>query len=125
QAYCTINKIDINLENAMAALRGLQEISAERGLSISKIQEIVAQYYRLQVSDLTGKKRTKNIVEPRQIAMYLSRELTENSLPKIGKEFGGKDHTTVIHAYDKISQNLLSDAELKKQLSDLRKLLQG
>ncbi|WP_261807263.1 chromosomal replication initiator protein DnaA [Lapidilactobacillus luobeiensis] len=125
QAYCTINKIDIDLENAMAALQGLQEISAERGLSISKIQETVAQYFRLQVVDLTGKKRTKNIVEPRQIAMYLARELTDNSLPKIGKEFGGKDHTTVIHAHEKIETNLKRDSDLRKQVSDLQKLLQG
>ncbi len=125
QAYCTINKIDIDLENAMAALQGLQELSAERGLSISGIQEVVAQYYRLQVADITGKKRTKNIVEPRQIAMYLARELTDNSLPKIGKEFGGKDHTTVIHAHEKIATNIKRDSELRKQVSDLQKLLQN
>ncbi|HIZ53968.1 MAG TPA: chromosomal replication initiator protein DnaA [Lapidilactobacillus dextrinicus] len=125
QAYATINKIDITLETAIAALKGLKDSAQQHGLSISKIQEVVAQYYRLQVSDLTGKKRTKNIVVPRQIAMYLSRELTENSLPKIGKEFGGKDHTTVIHAHEKIVQDQNHDSELRSQISDLKKLLKG
>ncbi|GEL13156.1 chromosomal replication initiator protein DnaA [Lapidilactobacillus concavus] len=125
QAYATINKIDITLETAVAALKGLKDITNQHGLSISKIQEVVAQYYRLQVSELTGKKRTKNIVVPRQIAMYLSRELTDNSLPKIGKEFGGKDHTTVIHAHEKIAKDQEHDSELQSQLSDLKKLLRG
>lgn len=125
QAYATINKIDITLETAMTALQGLKEMSAKNGLSISKIQEVVAQYFHLQVGDLTGKKRTKNIVVPRQIAMYLARELTDNSLPKIGKEFGGKDHTTVIHAHEKIMKLQNHDTELTNNLNDLKKLLQG
>lgn len=125
QAYATINKIDITLESAIAALKGLKDIANQHGLSISKIQEVVAQYFRLQVSEITGRKRTKNIVVPRQIAMYLSRELTDNSLPKIGKEFGGKDHTTVIHAHEKIAKDQEHDSEMRSQISDLKKLLRG
>lgn len=71
------------------------------------------------MADLKGKKRNKQIVIPRQIAMYLSRELTESSLPRIGNEFGGKDHTTVIHAHDKITKALKTDAELQKAVGDL------
>ncbi|MFD1466566.1 chromosomal replication initiator protein DnaA [Lapidilactobacillus mulanensis] len=125
QAYATINKIDITLESAIAALKGLKDIANQHGLSISKIQEVVAQYFRLQVSEITGRKRTKNIVVPRQIAMYLSRELTDNSLPKIGKEFGGKDHTTVIHAHEKIAKDQEHDSEMRSKISDLKKLLRG
>ena len=62
-------------------------------------------YYNLRIEDLKSQRRTRNIAYPRQIAMYLSRKLTDMSLPKIGEEFGGRDHTTVIHAYEKISEN--------------------
>ena len=79
------------------------------------IQEKVAKFFHVTVAELKGKKRVKTIVIPRQIAMYLARELTEASLPKIGQEFGGKDHTTVIHAHEKISEALKSDEELKKR----------
>lgn len=65
----------------------------------------------------------KSIVMPRQIAMYLSRELTSNSLPKIGKEFGGKDHTTVIHACDKIAEIVKIDADLRKEIADIKSAL--
>lgn len=123
QAYATINRIDINIETAATALRSLQNEAVRNGITISKIQEIVAQYYQLRVADITGKKRTKNIVMPRQIAMFLSREMTNSSLPKIGREFGGKDHTTVIHAYEKINHDLNEDPELRKEISDLKKLI--
>ena len=65
----------------------------------------------------------KSIVMPRQIAMYLSREMTSNSLPKIGKEFGGKDHTTVIHACDKIAEIIKLDADLRKEIADIKSAL--
>ena len=71
-----------------------------------------------------GKKRVKQIVFPRQIAMYLARELTESSLPKIGKEFGGKDHTTVLHAIDKIEKQLAEDDNLQDDIRNLRMELQ-
>ena len=74
---------------------------------------------------MNGKKRVKQIVVPRQIAMYLSRELTDYSLPKIGKEFGGKDHTTVLHAIDKIEEELRTDNELQEQLNTLKAKLKA
>jgi len=77
------------------------------------------------VTDLKGRKRVKQIVMPRQIAMYLARELTENSLPRIGQEFGGKDHTTVIHACDKISKEVSSDSDLKAAIIDLKNKLRN
>lgn len=73
---------------------------------------------------MKGKKRVRQIVVPRQIAMYLSRELTDASLPKIGQEFGGKDHTTVMHAYDKIDKQMKTDADIKTAVFDLKQMLE-
>ena len=92
-------------------------------MSILQIQEEVAKYYHISLKDLKGKKRVKSIVVPRQIAMYLSRELTDNSLPKIGADFGGKDHTTVIHAHEKIQQLLEKDATIQNEVSEIKNLL--
>ena len=92
-------------------------------LSILDIQNVVAKYYQISLTDLKGKKRVKAIVLPRQIAMFLSRELTSNSLPKIGAEFGGKDHTTVIHAYEKINQAITKDNQLKQDIEEIKNKL--
>ena len=77
----------------------------------------------LRIEDLKSQRRTRNIAYPRQIAMYLSRKLTDMSLPKIGEEFGGRDHTTVIHAYEKISENLKTDEGLQSMINDITKKL--
>ncbi|HFN1652882.1 TPA: chromosomal replication initiator protein DnaA, partial [Enterococcus faecium] len=104
QAFAAMNSEDISTSLAADALKTLKSGKGHPQLSILQIQEEVAKYYHIQLKDLKGKKRVKSIVVPRQIAMYLARELTDNSLPKIGAEFGGKDHTTVIHAHEKIQQ---------------------
>ncbi|RCT66675.1 chromosomal replication initiator protein DnaA, partial [Enterococcus faecium] len=96
QAFAAMNSEDISTSLAADALKTLKSGKGHPQLSILQIQEEVAKYYHIQLKDLKGKKRVKSIVVPRQIAMYLARELTDNSLPKIGAEFGGKDHTTVI-----------------------------
>lgn len=113
----------ISLQLAQQALQGMDTTTANT-LNIDLIQKRVASYYKIDQSDITGKKRTKNIVVPRQIAMYLSRELTDNSLPQIGKEFGGKDHTTVLHAIDKIEKKVATDATLKDDIQNLKMDLQ-
>lgn len=100
------------------------EAADEAVVSIDLIQKKVAAYYNIRQSDIVGKKRVKQIVFPRQIAMYLARELTESSLPKIGKEFGGKDHTTVLHAIDKIENQLAEDDNLQDDIRNLRMELQ-
>ena len=82
----------------------------EKSINIERIQEVVCRYFKLTLAELNGKKRSRNIAYPRQIAMYLSRELTSASLPKIGGNFGGRDHTTVMHAHDKIKKQCLNDA---------------
>ncbi|VDH10381.1 chromosomal replication initiation protein DnaA [Lactiplantibacillus plantarum] len=119
QAYSRLNNSPITTSSVADALKSLHLSSKLSEVSIPVIQEKVAKYFHVTMADLKGKKRNKQIVIPRQIAMYLSRELTESSLPRIGNEFGGKDHTTVIHAHDKITKALKTDAELQKAVGDL------
>ena len=88
--------------------------------SITKIKNVVAEFFDLKVDDLNGKKRSKEIANARMIAMYLCRILTDETYPRIGLEFGGRDHSTVIHAYEKISDDLKTDSELDKQISDIK-----
>ena len=92
-----------------------------KNITIDLIQDVISAYFNLRVEDLKSQRRTRNIAYPRQIAMYLSRKLTDMSLPKIGEEFGGRDHTTVIHAYEKISEGLKSDESLQRTIDDITK----
>ena len=120
RVYAEMHNAPITMAIATEALQGIGDEQATT-LTIDLIQKKVAAFYGISQADITGKKRVKNIVIPRQIAMYLARELTDNSLPKIGKEFGGKDHTTVLHAIDKIEKLLDSDAKLKADIDQLRR----
>ena len=88
-------------------------------VSIQRIQELVSERFQLTMDELCGEKRSQNIVYPRQVAMYLSRELTDSSLPKIGKEFGGRDHTTVIHATSKIARLIREDRSVYNLVQEL------
>ena len=88
-------------------------------VSIERIQELVSERFQLTIEELCGDKRSQNIVYPRQVAMYLSRELTDSSLPKIGKEFGGRDHTTVIHATSKIARLIREDRSVYNLVQEL------
>lgn len=126
EAYARAHQqTNITTNLAVEALQGLQTVTKSPELAISDIQETVADYYNISVDDLKGKKRNKQIVNPRQIAMYLARELTPNSLPKIGSEFGGRDHTTVMHAYEKIQESINTDDKIKDQIVELRNLLKS
>jgi chromosomal replication initiator protein len=124
QAHATIERKDISIGLAREALADLKLVQKDRGIKISRIQEVVANYFQTSVEDLKGKKRVKQIVVPRQIAMYLSRELTDASLPKIGQEFGGKDHTTVMHANNKIKKQIKTDSEIKTAVFELKDMLE-
>lgn len=123
QAFAAMNSEDISTSLAADALKTLKSGKGHPQLSILQIQEEVAKYYHIQLKDLKGKKRVKSIVVPRQIAMYLARELTDNSLPKIGAEFGGKDHTTVIHAHEKIQQLMDSSVSIQNEVSEIKNFL--
>ena len=111
-AYAAIQGREISVELAAEALQSIITDSESRPLSTDTIIEQVAHYYQVTPNDIKGKKRVKSIVYPRQIAMFLSRELTELSFPKIGEGFGNKNHTTVIHAYEKIRDEL-TDTSVK------------
>ena len=113
-AYASFNGGKITLEEARKALSELNNDNNSRHITIEEIQKMVANYYKVKKEDFLAKKRTRNVAYPRQIAMYICRELTDFSLPRIGDAFGGRDHTTVIHAFDKISKERAQDAELDK-----------
>ena len=98
-------------------------LNENKNITIDVIQDVVAGYFNLRIEDLKSQRRTRNVAYPRQIAMYLSRKLTDMSLPKIGEEFGGRDHTTVIHAYEKISDALNTDESLQHTVNDITKKL--
>jgi chromosomal replication initiator protein len=90
-----------------------------RQVTIERIQELVSERFSLSLEELCGDRRSQNIVYPRQVAMYLSRELTDSSLPKIGREFGGRDHTTVIHATSKIARMIREDRSVYNLVQEL------
>lgn len=118
-AYSSLINQDISVHLAAEALKDIIPSSPSRAITIQKIQQRVGEFYGLRPEDFKERKRTKAIAFPRQVAMYLSRELTDFSLPKIGEAFGGRDHTTVIHAHDKILTALQQDQELFKIINVL------
>ncbi|HCY1645883.1 TPA: chromosomal replication initiator protein DnaA [Staphylococcus aureus] len=120
-AYSQLLGKPITTELTAEALKDIIQAPKSKKITIQDIQKIVGQYYNVRIEDFSAKKRTKSIAYPRQIAMYLSRELTDFSLPKIGEEFGGRDHTTVIHAHEKISKDLKEDPIFKQEVENLEK----
>jgi len=122
-AYSSLINKDINADLAAEALKDIIPSSKPRVITIHEIQRVVGEHFNVKLEDFKAKKRTKSVAFPRQIAMYLSRELTDFSLPKIGEEFGGRDHTTVIHAHEKISKLIQTDAQFQKQLNEINELL--
>tara|TARA_B100000989_G_C19461710_1_gene436518 strand:- start:364 stop:1152 length:789 start_codon:yes stop_codon:yes gene_type:complete len=109
----------IDLQNSKNLLNDILLVN-EKNVSINSIQKQVSFYFNLQLSDMSSSRRSINIARPRQIAMYLCKVLTSFSYPEIGKAFGGKDHSTVIHAVKKIEILLDDDQRLKKQICDLK-----
>ncbi|MGL4873981.1 MAG: chromosomal replication initiator protein DnaA [Clostridium sp.] len=125
-AYSSLTNRAITVDLATEALKDIISKKQGKHVTIEIIQDIVANYFNLRIEDLKSQRRTRNVSYPRQIAMYLSRKLTDMSLPKIGEEFGGRDHTTVIHAYEKISDNLKKDESLQHTIEELnKKITQG
>jgi chromosomal replication initiator protein len=118
-AYSSLINQDITVHLAAEALKDIIPSNRPRQITIQDIQSRVAEFYGLRLEDFKARKRTKAVAFPRQVAMYLSRELTDFSLPKIGEAFGGRDHTTVIHAHEKISNAMKSDQELYKIIHTL------
>lgn len=120
-AFSSLTNKEISVDLASEALKDIISSKQSKQVTIDLIQDVVSSYYSLKIDDFKSARRTRNVAFPRQIAMYLSRKLTDMSLPKIGEEFGGRDHTTVIHAYEKISTALKSDESLQNVVSELTK----
>lgn len=123
-AYSRFNQKEISIQLARDALKDLLSIQ-NRQISVENIQKTVADFYKIKVADMYSKKRPASIAKPRQIAMYLAKELTQKSLPEIGELFGGRDHTTVLHAVRKITSERQQQSELNKQLHVLEQTLKG
>jgi len=113
---------EITLSFAKEALRDLVSLQ-NKMVSIDNIQKTVANYYKIRMSDLLSAKRNRSLARPRQLAMSLAKELTSHSLPEIGDAFGGRDHTTVLHACKKINEVCLTDNKIKEDLINLRRAL--
>ncbi len=119
-AYATMmSGSDITLDLAIDALKDYLNKSIGTKNSVQRIQRVVADYYQISVDDIKSKKRHASVAYPRQIAMYLTRKLTDESFPKIGIEFGGRDHSTVIHSVDKISEEINQNKQLKNLVETL------
>ena len=116
--------VQINEDFAQETLRDLLTVHSQ-AISISNIQKTVADYYKIRVTDMHSKKRSRAIARPRQVAMALSKELTQLSLPEIGSNFGGRDHTTVLHACRQIAKLRESQPELNKDVNFLLQVLRN
>ncbi|GAB6062687.1 chromosomal replication initiator protein DnaA [Deferrisoma palaeochoriense] len=121
-AFSNLTKSEITVELAKNVLRDMLRDTGQ-GVTVEKIMKAVAQHFHLTAADLRGKRRTKAVAHPRQIAMYLARELTDSSFPEIGQKFGGRDHTTVMYAHGKISKALSSDPDLRAEVDAIRRKL--
>ncbi|WP_069999903.1 chromosomal replication initiator protein DnaA [Cellulosilyticum sp. I15G10I2] len=118
-AFSSLTNKPITVELANEALKDLISKDKPKVITAEYIQEIVASFFHLKQEELKSSKRTRSIAYPRQIAMYLCRKLTDLSLPKIGEKFGGRDHTTIIHGFEKISKELQTDVELSQIINEL------
>ena len=123
-AYASFTRREINLELAQDVLKDFT-IDKNRHFTIPNIQKTVAQFHQLKVADLKSKKRSRDISVPRQIAMYICREYTQASLPEIGRQFGGKDHTTVIFSHRKITGLVKENKEIESRIQEIIKLIEN
>jgi chromosomal replication initiator protein len=123
-AYSRFSHKDVSITLAREALKDLLSIQ-NRQISVENIQKTVADFYKIKVADMYSKKRPASIARPRQIAMFLAKDMTKKSLPEIGELFGGRDHTTVLHAVRKITDERLRNPELNQQLHVLEQSLKA
>ncbi len=121
-AYALLEDKTISLSVAKSVLKDMVKETVKT-ISVEMVQKEVAEFFNLSLPELKNKSRHKNIIVPRQVAMYLSRKLTNHSLPEIGAAFGGKDHTTILHAVKKVEEVLLKDEQIRKIVETLRNAL--
>ncbi|MBU0573747.1 MAG: chromosomal replication initiator protein DnaA [Candidatus Margulisbacteria bacterium] len=120
-AFASLSGSDITISLVENVLKDLVNSSRGASITIDDIKRITAEYYSVKIDDMSAKIRTKEIATARQVAMYFAREMTEFSLPKIGEEFGGRDHTTVMHACDKVKTSLKSNSSIDEAVKNIRK----
>ena len=123
-AHSTLVGRQIDLEMAKEVLRDVLRAS-ERRITIEEIQRRVAEHYNIKLSEMSSERRARAVARPRQVAMFLSKQLTSRSLPEIGRKFGGRDHTTVMHAVRKIEELRLSDAAIVEDVELLKRTLES
>jgi chromosomal replication initiator protein len=123
-AWCQVNHIEITLACAQQCLKQFIDMQV-RKITLESIQRVVAEHFGMRVADLKQKNNSRNVVVPRQIAMYLAKQMTEASLPEIGRQFGNKHHTTVMHSIAKIDEQRRNDKDLHRTLNKLQELLNG
>jgi chromosomal replication initiator protein len=123
-AYARFSEQELSVDLCREALRDLLAVQ-NRQISIENIQKTVADYYKIKVSEMYSKKRSRNVARPRQVAMALAKELTQLSLPDIGEAFGGRDHTTVLHACRKIAELRTSNTDITRDVGSLLKVLRS
>ena len=123
-AHATLVARPVSLESTQEVLHDLLR-AHDRRVSVEDIQKRVAEHYHIKVSDMHSARRSRIIARPRQVAMYLSKKLTAKSLPDIGRRFGGKDHTTVMHAVKRIEELMSADNELAEDVELLTRMLEG
>ena len=123
-AHADVSKNAITLESTQDVLQDLLR-SHDRRITIDEIQRKVAEHYNIRLSDMHSARRARQVARPRQVAMYLAKQLTARSLPEIGRKFGGRDHTTVMHAVRKIEELSDDDASFAQDVEVLRRALTG
>src|SRR5260370_41742042 len=123
-ASCSLTAVEINLPTAQQVLKNFIEAQTKK-VTIESIQKAVAEQFGLRVTEIKAKNNSRAIVYPRQIAMYLTKHLTEASLPEIGRQFGGKHHTTVMHSVEKNEQQRQGDKDLNRLLNKITETLNG
>lgn len=122
-AYAQFNRMDLNVQVASTALKDILPYDTQQIITPFIIREAVASYYGIPEDMMTAKRKDQEVAFPRQVAMFLCRTMTDSSLPKIGDAFGGRNHTTVIHAYNNISEKMKNDAALVSSIEDIKKRL--
>jgi len=123
-AHADVSKEKITLETTQDVLQDLLR-SHDRRITIDEIQRKVTDHYNLKLSDMSSPRRARKVARPRQVAMYLSKKLTTRSLPEIGRKFGGRDHTTVMHAVKKINELMEEDPQMEQDVEIIERALTG
>ncbi|MBC3797766.1 chromosomal replication initiator protein DnaA [Acetobacterium tundrae] len=124
-AYSKLHNAPINIESAKNALKDIFRKKEDIVITSEYIKEVTAKYFNITVEDMNSKKRTRSISLPRQVAMYITRDITDLSLPRIGEEFGGRDHSTVIHACQKITEDMATNTDFKNLILRIQREING